>query len=239
MWSIASVVMKGSYKKKQRVASARLVKLQSVFFSQSLLHSWQGQEMGSNCLVTIYTAGDRDVPNFTTGPWHLKEQGRSRLFSSYICYAGQTLHEGNSCTTARVPDSVWAKHHRIIGASRNTVEQVHVTTATAKETSRTGFQLADRDNYGPWHWRSYFASNKAGESEDAVPRELCGAKTFWKHLGKVSFRVSRTAETCRTSVDRTSTLGTRKIATDVEWLRESENYVRRSTPPPSNLVAKC
>ena len=39
------------------------------------------------------------MPNFTIGPWHFKEQGRSRLFSSYICYAGQTLHEGNSCTT--------------------------------------------------------------------------------------------------------------------------------------------
>ena len=45
------------------------------------------------------TARDRDVPNFTIGPWHFKEQGRSRLFSSYICYARQTLHEGNSCTT--------------------------------------------------------------------------------------------------------------------------------------------
>ena len=53
------------------------------------------------------------------------------------------------------PDSVWAKHHdhRIVGASRSTVEQVLVSTATAKETSRTGFQLADRDNYGPWLWR--------------------------------------------------------------------------------------
>ena len=28
------------------------------------------------------------------------------------------------------PDSVWAKHHRIVGASRSTVEQVHVRTAT-------------------------------------------------------------------------------------------------------------
>ena len=113
------------------------------------------------------------MPNFTIGPWHFKEQGRSRLFSSYICYAGQTLRAP--------PDSVWAKHHRIVGASRSTVEQLLVTTATAKETSRTGFQLADRDNYGPWLWRknsANFASNKAGESDDAVSREFCGAKTF-------------------------------------------------------------
>ena len=27
-----------------------------------------------------------------------------------------------------------------------------------------------------------FASNKAGESEDAVSKEFCGAKTLWKHL---------------------------------------------------------
>ena len=55
--------------------------------------------MGVKLFSDNDTAGDRDVPNFTIGPWHFKEQGRSRLFSSYICYAGQTLHEGNSCTT--------------------------------------------------------------------------------------------------------------------------------------------
>ena len=81
-------------------------------------------------------------------------------------------------------DSVWAKHHRIVGASRSTVEQVHVTTATAKETSHPGFQLADRHNYGLGRKNSAnVASNKAGESEDAVSREFCGA-AFWKHFGQ-------------------------------------------------------
>ena len=161
--------------------SAPLVKLQSVFFSQSLLHSWQGQEMGVKLFSDNDTAGDRDVPNFTIGPWHFKEQGQSRL-SSYICYAGQTLHEGNSCTTGLC----WAKHHRIVGASRSTVEQVHVTTATAKETSRTGFQLAGRDNYRPWLLRknsANFASTKAGESEDAVSRVL-RCENFLKAFGQ-------------------------------------------------------
>ena len=77
------------------------------------------------------------MPNFTTGPWHIKEQGRSRLFPH------TSVMQYRRCMKVirATPDSVWAKHRRIVGASRSTVEQVHVTTATAKGTSRTGFQL--------------------------------------------------------------------------------------------------
>ena len=189
------------------------------------------------------------MPNFTIGPWHFKEQGRSRLFSSYICYAGQTLHEGNSCTTglclgkasSQKLKKVWL-HHRIVGASRSTVEQVHVTTATAKETSRTGFQLADRDNYGPCMGErtlptlpaTRLASRKMQCPESSAVRKLF--ESIWARCHSACRGHQKLADR---SVDRTSTFGTRKIATDVEWLRENENYVWRSTPPPSNLVAKC
>ena len=87
------------------------------------------------------------------------------------------------------PDSVWAKHHRIVGASRSTVEQVHVTTATAKETSRTGFQLADRDNYGLDSGERTLptlpATARAGESEDVVSRESSvRCENFLKAFGQ-------------------------------------------------------
>ena len=138
------------------------------------------------------------------------------------------------------PDSVWAKHHRIVSASRSIVEQVRASqqlqqrklitwVSNLRTVTTTGLDCAEENP-------AIFANKKAGELEDwkmRMSREFCGAKTLsslWKHLGKVSWQ---------TGLDHTSTWGTRKIATDVEWLRVSENYVWRSTPPPSNLVAKC
>ena len=77
------------------------------------------------------------MPNFTRGP------GRGSLKSKVGrgCSPHTSVMQDRRCKKVirAPPDSVWAKHHRIVGASRSTVEQVHVTTATAKETSRTGF----------------------------------------------------------------------------------------------------
>ena len=176
--------------------------------------------MGSNCLVTIERRAKLHP---------FKEHCRSRLFFSNTCNEGQRLHEG-SCTTRFCLGNA-SSHRQCI--TKHSWTGTRVSTATAEETDRMGVQLADRDYRAltvqkrtlPTSLTTRLASRKMRMSTD-----FCCAKTLWKHLGKVSLQTGR---------DHTSTWGTRKIATDVEWLRVSENYVWRSTPPPSNLVAKC
>ena len=89
--------------------------------------------MGSNCLVTMT---QQEIETCQTSP-----EGRGILKSKVGrgCSPHTSVMQDRRCMKVirAPPDSVWAKHHRIVGASRSTVEQVHVTTATAKETSRT------------------------------------------------------------------------------------------------------
>ena len=114
----------------------------------------------------------------------------------YICYAGQTLHEGNSCTTGLCLGKA-SSHRRCITKHSRTGTRHN---SDSKGNVSHGFPTCGPRQLRAWLWRknsANFASNKAGESEDVVSRESWGAKTFWKHLGKVSFRVSRTSETGR------------------------------------------
>ena len=174
--------------------------------------------MGSNCLVTMT---QQEIETWQTSP-----QGRGILKSKVDrgCSPHTSVMQDRRCmeVICAPPDSVWAKHHRIVGASRSTVEQVHVTTATAKETSCTGFQLADRDDYGldsrkeicqlcqQQGWR---VGRCMQCPESSAVRKLF--ESIWARCHSACREHQKPADR---SVHRTSpsTLGTRKIATDVE-----------------------
>ena len=174
------------------MASAPLVKLQSVFFSQSLLDSWQGQEIGSNCLVTMTQQEIETCQTSQYGRGILKskvDRGCSPQTSVM-----QTLHKGNSCTTGLCLGKA-SSHRRCItkhirtGKCHNSDSKGNVShwfPTCGQIATTTGLDSGERT-------LPTLPATRLASRTDAVSREFCGAITFWEHLGKVSFRVSRTS----------------------------------------------